>query len=482
TLRIAVGLTFQLGGNLGEGLSLLWTVIGAAWRCRAAFLAKRGSEEQVTAARQLRQSAGATYDRALRARLKALDIERAVFQGGALRDVFTRPRLKDTPAPAFIPAARRLSAYHGAGIDLRFTRTNLRSGRLEYSAFFTPGRALFNRGDDGNFKLKEQGDLRVFGDPRVVDAAIASGAFPFAFPPRRFEELYPAPEPGEAAAYQELLADFVNYLARRDAGGVGDLVAPPACRWTEHDDATGEARTYQAALTEADWRQIASVFPRPGDLYVDGGAIDNTPLASAISATRDAGAGELQAIVVMLDPAPEYRAIARSEMESLTPLGIGLRALQLQANARLERDAEHAEALTRRWANLMQAASEAGARDAVEGGAGQSGLMPVSVVRIWPGPPPERPLPPLLAFDERLGYNREDSRAALTQGCAAMLWALWEQAEKIEAGDAVRRRVESFVQPDSVSGARSPQTWHCANRDCRYYQEQNPALRCRRAE
>ena len=485
-LRIVVGIAFQISGGPAASLRLLQRTLALVWRHRAAF-----TPQHPEAAAMLRLGLRTLFLPALQARLRVLNIERAIFLGEDLRQVFTRPRFPGPRGAAgtgdgrgFIPSARRFSTYYRAGIDLRLTRANLRSGRLEYSAFVTPGRALFGRNAAGDFELKRADDLRVFGDPRVIDAALASGAFPAVFPPRGFDEIYPAPEPGEAAVYQDLLLDFVNYLARCDAGQTGD---PPACRWTEPDPATGAGAALEAVLSEDDWREIALAFPRSGDGYTDGGVIDNTPLASAIAAARQAGATELQAMVVMLHPAPRFRALGTEEARRLGPLGIGLRALELQTTTRLEQDANHAEALTGRFADLFREAGVKLRPQAWDGRwTGRSGFMPVEVIRLWPDA--AEPLPSLFAFDERLGYNRARSRAALTQGCASALWALWEHWQKTEVKPAderaatARRRVFDIVRPRPGAERPTVQTWRCANHGCRYFQEHDRALRCRRAE
>lgn len=387
--------------------------------------------------------------------LRRHGIEKGLFPTDELAAAFSRPRPADGgEAVELIPAGRRLSTYAAVGLEVRFTRANLRNGRIEFSAF-APAASLFTQ--DGQIRPASQ--LKIVGDPDVISAALASGAFPFVFPPVPLERIYPA-APGERGT--------PNALLRALADG-------PAA-----------ARAYLRAahgvtLTDEGWRALAAIYPQAGDVYIDGGAIDNTPLGSAIAAARDLRAERLEILVVMLDEAPQRREISREQTAALTAPEIGLRGLHFLTTSTVERDAAFAEALTGKAMRVNALIGE------IEAAAGRlpaarrrrlraqidawqaSGLLPVEVTRIWPEKLPMG----VLTFDRRVGYNRDKARQALVDGCASTLAALYQRwapadpARLDPATRAARERLLGFVRTSAARPAPGME-WRCANLACRF--------------
>ena len=71
-------------------------------------------------------------------------------------------------------------------MDVRLTRTNIRSGRLEISTHRTLQEVLARIADD-----PDDAAQAIVADPNAVTSALASGAFPVAFVPRSLAELHP---------------------------------------------------------------------------------------------------------------------------------------------------------------------------------------------------------------------------------------------------------------------------------------------------
>jgi hypothetical protein len=183
---------------------------------------------------------------------------------------------------------RNLKDFLERGIDVRLTRANYRTGRLEVSAYLS--KEDFLRYMEKQAWRLEVSDpekmplgsfrLQLPGNPSAVKAALASGRFPGVFAPFAFREIYPQDLPENRLLYK--------LLERPD--------------WLTEPEVQNELKdayfaTHGAQASEENWQKLlarwqtsASIrefFPYPSDTYVDGGAIDNTPSNSIVDATRE---------------------------------------------------------------------------------------------------------------------------------------------------------------------------------------------------
>ncbi|MGD2205601.1 MAG: patatin-like phospholipase family protein [Anaerolineae bacterium] len=358
---------------------------------------------------------------ALRKFLNKHNAERGLFDPVSLSDAMIKP-YDDTVVPPLAPD-QGLSSFRASGIDVRLTRTNIRSGQLEISAHRTlhevQGRVAEDPGDAADL---------IVGDPNAVVAALTSGAFPVAFVPRNLTEIYP-PGPLENDILQAILAG------------------------PDEAAAFGLTPEQQALLVEA--------YPRADDLYLDGGAIDNHPLSAAITAIKDAArrarsvrqANRIyrathDVFVIFLGPKPEITELAAGEAQDMLSYEYGLRAWNLLQNAKMIGDADNAERITR----LMERA--AGWRQS-----DRPNRILVNVNRIYP----EEMLTGTLTFHRRMGFDRERNRRLMAMGCATMLEVLADPPNfarlEMETKQALRRLREV--------DATAPHTWRCTNTTCR---------------
>lgn len=279
-----------------------------------------------------------------------------------------------------IPAGRRLSDYRDSGINVRLTRSNVRTGRLELSEHLTVEDYSHLGGERGR---------RVLGDPLAVPAVLASAAFPVAFSPVPAERIYPASEneelhvrAAERASAKKLLAkifgprakqEYLWFMATIDSiaeeepvllhvGREGELLR--RLRELFVGEHSGWMRvslhSVNILIETRHWPQVAV----PGestysDRYFDGGILDNTPLSPALSAVReevrrrkaDPAAAAFkpeddavhEAFVVLLSPRPRKRYLSAATAESIGGPALGVRALRLQAEHRLAEDVKTAE-------------------------------------------------------------------------------------------------------------------------------------------
>ncbi len=167
-----------------------------------------------------------------------------------------------------LPPGRTLRDYAQAGIDVRLTRANYRTGRLELSAYLSA--ADFVRWMQKQAFRLEKADadkiplgsfrLQVPGNPGAVSAAFASGRFPGVFVPFPVEALYPAADPDNALLYR-LLA---NWLDDSEVRSQHDRGIPGGARW----------RNWERGALGTDLRQVAEIGeharllpPGPGRLH-----------------------------------------------------------------------------------------------------------------------------------------------------------------------------------------------------------------------
>ena len=200
----------------------------------------------------------------------------------AFRSLFLEQVCVGGKMTALIPPDRKLGDYRAAGIEVQFTRTNYRSGRLELSACVSDEEFQEFLQKKVTSWLQEKVPNSDFasvrfkfpGNPNALEAAIASGRFPIVFEPIPIERIYP------------------------EKGTIDSLV--PALQAVK-DEATRNGYSIDNERYEI----IKNSLPRANDRYVDGGAIDNLPTNTAIDIARSQLSSEL---TKMLDHSPETRA------------------------------------------------------------------------------------------------------------------------------------------------------------------------------
>ena len=210
------------------------------------------------------------------------------------REQLSNPIARQTEIPEggkpLIDPNRTLKDYWDKGIDVRLTRANYRTGRLEIAAYLSSEDFLkFMRKQAWRLKKADPEKmplgsfrLQLPGNPKAIKAALASGRFPGVFAPFPFKEIYPHDYKENQLLYKLLSNDgsiSEDFEAMQDAysAGLNDI--------TLSSDADKDCRElldrWQASAPAREF------FPFPDDTYVDGGAIDNTPSNSAVDATRE---------------------------------------------------------------------------------------------------------------------------------------------------------------------------------------------------
>jgi hypothetical protein len=210
------------------------------------------------------------------------------------REELSTPIARQTDIPEngkpLIEPERTFKDYWDRGIDVRLTRANYRTGRLEIAAYLSSEDFLkFMRKQAWRLKKADPEKmplgsfrLQLPGNPKAIKAALASGRFPGVFAPFPFKEIYP-PEYQENQLLYKLLAS--------DQSVAGDMEAIKAAYRANLDGKTVPDDPDEDCRKLLDsWQASAPVrefFPFPDDTYVDGGSIDNTPSNSAVDATRE---------------------------------------------------------------------------------------------------------------------------------------------------------------------------------------------------
>lgn len=491
----------------------------------------------------LKHGRTAPLETAIRTYLARFDMERSLVpaeEDSRLTSVFTEPVAPLQPAhlqgerlvdigdaaghPGLIQPGRTLRDYAQAGIDVRLTRANYRTGRLEVSAYLST-EDFVRYMQKQAFRLEKEDPekiplgsfrLQIPGNPNAINAALASGRFPGVLAPYAIEGIYPSGDP-ENSLLHRLLNHWLDdpqvasqmAQASRTLGGDED-------RWRE---------TYER------WRASDSMrgfFPRAQDLYVDGGAIDNTPSNSIIDATREwldrAGLARsevtLDLFVIFLHPEPKvdpvkiqdpafHQVVQRTReiqgaakqssaavvVDTINTFGrrgerLGdtlLAVLQSYQETLQAIDPEQREEILDRLREDVKQRGIRGYRgrdsegmlDRMTGWAENivDNLLPLQVAAIKIHPE-EMPLS-TLQFTERLGYRHNNALAMLTMGCYNTLWALRNHLEG-QKGDLDEQDQQSLAlarkwmggqawPPEPGAGQDPHRSWRCQRTACVFH-------------
>jgi predicted acylesterase/phospholipase RssA len=399
---------------------------------------------------------------------------------------------EDEHVEPLIPADRTLRDFKEAGIDVRLTRTNFRTGRLEVSAYNSPAQfAAFLKKHWFRFDKKDgllpalgNARLQTVGNPNAIYAALASGRFPGVFSPMPVRKIYDLDnlDDRDNVLFSGLLVDWLNDAALREA-----MMASP-------DGLDGSGPAVDEALFRV-WQaseELARLFPQADDHYVDGGAIDNTPTNSAIDAVKDyadeRGIGyrdlELDLYTIFLHPPPDPGELVTEQIPS--SIETVRRTMEIRTAAVLDSDAAHVRfvnkagqlgedssrtlislaaamedllaylpaidglGLTEEQQGALRVGLEERIAEALPGSKDKALIerlekikddhqelidrrlpLHVNPIEIHPEEMPMR----TLQFTERLGYRSENAIRMMTSGCYSTLWSLYDYlADKSRAG------------------------------------------------
>jgi len=486
---------------------------------------------------------------ALRTYFARFSLERSLVPDGEdnrIKEVFTTPisPLKrehltgtlespneaGTPLYKLVDPERTLRDYARMGINVRLTRANYRTGRLEISAYVpTEEFACFL--DKHAWRIRAIGPeklplgsfrLQLPGNPIAINAALCSGRFPGVFLPYRLQDIYPESDEENRLLYKLLH----GWLADPEVEAEIQLVIQKL-----------NPGPTEGAGKLADWKESQEMrrfFPRINDTYVDGGAIDNTPYRTAVDFVRDAierrgdsMRGEtLELYVVYLEAEPK---VAYDEIEDPLIFEVVGRTLELvgaakensRANTfdtintfgrRAEQLAQVLELVLDSYQETLKELDEAHRSQAEQdlrkraqelGQRGFLGLSPhgildriskwtdetltnnlplhVEAVKIYPE---EMPLG-TLQFTERLGYKKDNAIQMITMGCYNTLDSLRTRLEALsesEGGEDLdehdQRALtlarawtgELWQAPDPGAPDKVRPVWVCQRTACSFYE------------
>jgi hypothetical protein len=459
-------------------------------------------------------------------------LTRAHLQGGRLN-----PTGAGEEEVSLVKPDRTLREYYQAGIDVRLTRANYRTGRLEVSAYMSAAdfvRYMVKQA----FRL-EMADpeklplgsfrLQMPGNPRAINAALASGRFPGVLAPYPVEDLYPRDD-----AENDLLYGMLEGWLDDQAVEAKMTEAFKSLPDSKPQDEEGWKVTYGR------WREnkgMQRFFPQAEDLYVDGGAIDNTPANSVIDATREWADKEgvyksrlaLDLYTIFLHAEPSVGLDKPEELEAIKDPALHQviqRTREIQGAAkqtsgavtvetintfgrRGEQMGESLLAVLQSYQDTLAAMDEAERKEILDrlreevkrrdirgyrGRAGDGILermegwaqervddkMPLQVraVKIYPE---EMPLT-TLQFTERLGFRHQNAVAMLVMGCYNTLWALRKHLEghkkKLDERDrqalALACKWMGFEawDPDRADDEEYRRSWRCQRTACVFHEEE----------
>jgi hypothetical protein len=438
----------------------------------------------------------APVQEAMRTYLRRFGMDRSLIPPGEdrkIRDIFTQPvsplrpehltgaMTADEPGVkkfTLVDPVRTLRDYAQQGIEVRLTRANFRTGRLEISAYVPLENFVRFMGKQAWRLQRYDPDaiplgsfrLQVPGNPQAIDAAICSGRFPGVFTPFPLTEIYPAGDPENATLYR-----LVN-------GWLGDPQVEKGLAQAYQSGKRGTAEGKESwERLFASWRDSAEMrdfFPKQSDTYIDGGAIDNTPSNSAVDFVREWAEqsghsrreAALELFVIFLGTEPK---ITPDEAKDPNFFQVVQRTLEIQGVAKQTSDTNTVstintfgqrgeelgqalklvlESYQENLGNLSEAQRsqvEAGLREkarqlGLKGYLGREAEGILERMRRWADDqvanglplhveeikiyPQEMPLS-TLQFTERMGYRQENALKMLTMGCYNALWALQAHLE-----------------------------------------------------
>ncbi|MBI9048118.1 MAG: patatin-like phospholipase family protein [Anaerolineaceae bacterium] len=462
-----------------------------------------------------------------------------------LKDLFTAPVTPLNPEhlsgnvidkaaqdeSGLIDVQRTMKDYLQAGIDVRLTRANYRTGRLEISNYLSmqnfvrwlERQAWRLRISNPNALPLGSFRIQMPGNPNALNAALASGRFPGVFCPYPITSIYPA-DVTENKTLHDMLANWVN--GERIQAELKEAYLKVHAE--KEDVLEAWERTFKSYQS---FDNLKAFFANLEDTYVDGGAIDNTPTNSVVDAVRESIAREggskreatLEMYVIFLYPEPKVDEV---KDERPTTFDVVRRTLGIQGAAKLSSDSvtvktinhfgsvgeDLGEALltlvesVKAAPNLDLHAVETALREKAQEknmrgflGKDEEGILErleswskkkignnlplhVSEIAIYPE---KMPLD-TLQFSERLGYRKKNAIEMISMGCYNTLWAMREHLETQKESlddhdqqvlDMTKRWMDIEEWPQSDQPEQLDplyRNWKCKRTQCLYHAEHCP--------
>ncbi|MDA8234639.1 MAG: patatin-like phospholipase family protein [Clostridia bacterium] len=389
------------------------------------------------------------------------------------RSIFSNSNLERILA-RFIPPDRNFAQYRQVGIDLKITRTNIRTGYKEVAEY-----------------LEQEKPKRIMGNPLVLPSVLASGAFPGAFPPVKLSKIYDRENnqafwqimkqlevlrrklgqlwgEGWEEEYIRLLEFMDLWSLRRQEEGeeIEELNETQTKKLLgDYVNFIGKVEIIQPMtdfLLEVlpdlwKYRYYPIVDNNEGgeDEYFDGGVADNTPISLALNGLKDlltegkAHEDEEHIILVVMLSRPKRNILKSDQLAKLNAVDIGLRGLNMLGLDDKVEDMENANRITRLLKEIPK---------------GKANRVLANILTVYP----DEPLPWVLAFDRRLGFRPGHNGKYIAMGCRNTLEALLEARERGLLTPQVNEKLASIADP-KTGGFR------CHNKTCPYYEKE-----CRR--
>lgn len=498
--------------------------------------------------RILKDNRQSPLQEALRTYLARFGLEKSLIPAGddqKLKSFFTVPvtplteeflvgkelTSPDSPTNEFrlVDPQRTLRDYAESQINVRLTRANYRTGRLEISTYFSEQdfvaylekQAWRLQSSDPEVIPLGSFRLQIPGNPNAVNAALASGRFPGVFFPYPVNSIYDLDRPEN-----RLLHLILNHWL--DNSEVETIMTQSY--QALHPEEKGDQGRWQNLFTSwKDSSQMRDFFPRIDDMYIDGGAIDNTPSNSAVDATREWAEKnavsrrevELDLYVIFLGPEPK---IAPDEIQSPAFYQVVDRTLKIQGAAKQSSDAVVVDTInqfgkrggdlgetllllvesvkeffpnlsTEQQTAIQEHLREAAKEHGLRGFLGKSSDGILDRIQDWGNETVSKRLPlqvnlikiypeamrlNTLQFTDRLGYRKENALQMITAGCYDTLWALREQLEGQSGMDVQDQRVLDLARKwtgagewpqDPAGRADLKANWHCQRTACVFHKQ-----------
>lgn len=487
------------------------------------------------------------FREALRTYLARFNMDRSLVPGTddqKLKDAFTAPvtpltiehltgDVVDTPPSGesgLIDPERSMKDYYQAGVDVRLTRANYRTGRLEISGYLSSRDFIrwlerqawrLQSGDPDQIPLGSF-RLQMLGNANAINSGLASGRFPGVFAAYPIVDLYPEDDP-ENSPLRDMLENWMG-------GTIIQEELKKAYLDLHAGDEDIEEKWRANFESWKDSEVMASFFANEKDTYVDGGAIDNTPSNSVVDATREWLDREnlskrdviLDNFIIFLHKEPKVEQV---EVENPITYEVVQRTLDIQGVAKQASDSVNVSAINyfgKQGEDLGQALMillealesnvdgksledlEQTVRDAARerGLRGFLGSKPEGIIERleqWGGEKLNRRLPlqvnqiiihpeemPLstLQFTERLGFRKGNAIDMLTMGCYNTLWTLltflddrekhFDEKDQLVL-DLVRKWTGVEELPEDLQARNDLQNnWHCQRTACVYHEMHCP--------
>jgi hypothetical protein len=431
---------------------------------------------------------------------------------------------------------RMMRDYHQAGIDVRLTRANYRTGMLEESGYLS--QPDFIRWLERNAWRLQSGDpdqiplgsfrLQIPGNANAINAGLASSRFPGLFTPYPISAIYPSTDPENGPLY-DLLANWMDGQLIQEALREAYLVV-------HQDEEDVEAR-WKANYES--WRNsevMASFFAYDGDSYMDGGVIDHAPSSSVVDAVRKwvhrKGLSEQDVIIqrYLVFPHPEPK-LAPEEAESPTSFEAYTRTQNLQSAAKLASElrmtqkinfigsqaADFSQAL-QLWldglkevfphdsdqpiAEIEEAVQVLARKAGMRGFIGSTSDGILNRLEMWNKMRfgrldfevdeitirPEKMPMSSIQLTDRLGYRKQNAIDMLTMGCYNTLWTLLSYLDQggkhfeiadLDQDRAVLELVTKWtgieqIPDDTEARKELQQSWRCQRTACVYHDHHCP--------